>query len=475
MLFFEVCDMISSAIGSVNRLVWGKTALSLFMGTGILMTFVTRGVQIRHFALSIKLSLGKLFAKSDDKGGVSPFQSLCTALAATVGTGNIAGVASALTLGGPGAVFWMWVSAFFGMCTKYAEVVLSVKYREKNTDGEYVGGPMYYIKNGLGSKYMLLSRLFCIFCILASFGIGNMAQVNNISESVYGAVRLFANIPEQKVRLCVGIAVMLAVGAVSLGGAKRVGKVSELIIPFMSIFYILACSSVILANREKLPGILSLIISSALNPKSAFAGFFGHSVGKALRQGVSKGVFSNEAGLGSSTIAHAASLEKSPVRQGMLGIFEVFADTVVLCSLTAFAVLASGIYIPYGKDSGTPLVTESFSTIFGQKISYVAVSIAICFFAFSTLLSWSLYGVRCVEFLFGKKGVIFYRIIFLPVIVVGATVSMRLVWNISDMFNGLMALPNLFALIRLRGVVRDETLHFFGRDGTFVKNCRLNR
>ena len=452
MLFYDIYRYLCVITEKAGELLWGNATLVLFFAVGLLMSHITDYVQLRHLFTSIKLSLGGLFKKGEDKGGTSAFQALCTCLGATVGTGNIAGVAAALTLGGPGAIFWMWVSAFFGMATKYAEALLAVKFRKVKED-EACGGPMYYIKYGLPVKYSFLSRLFAFFCILASFGMGNMAQVGNISDALCGAVRIFSDIPEKGVRYLVGICSIVLLAVVICGRKNRVGRVCEIIVPFMSIMYIIFCLAVILTNITELPRTLCLIVSSAIKPRS-LAGipfFF------CLRQGVSKGVFSNEAGLGSSAISHAASSEKEPYRQGLMGIFEVFADTHVLCTLTALSLLMSGIYIPYGRFSGTPLVIDSFSTVFGEKVSYILISASIAFFAFATLLSWSLYGVRCAEFLFGKTAIPYYKILFLCATLLGATVHISLVWQISDIFNILMAFPNLFAIIKLRSVVKLES------------------
>lgn len=464
MLFHNICRHLSLAVDSLGDFLWGNTTLALFFAVSFLMTYTTGFVQMRHLGTSIILCLGGLFKRSEKKDGTSPFQALCTSLAATVGTGNIAGVAAALTLGGPGAIFWMWVSAFFGMATKYAEALLSVRFRERTRGGNF-GGPMYYIKYGLPQKYSFLSKLFCLFCILASFGMGNMAQVGNISDSVYGTVKLFCDVPEEVVKFSVGICTALLLAIVICGGKSHVGRVCEIIVPFMSIMYIVFCLAVILSNIERLPHTLSLIVTSATRPRS----FVGASFFECLRHGVSKGVFSNEAGLGSSSISHASSSETVPARQGLMGVFEVFADTHVLCTLTALTLLMSGIELPYGSFSGTPLVIDSFSTVFGEKVSYILVSVSIIFFAFATTLSWSLYGVRCTEFLFGQRAVPYYRLLFLCAVLLGATIHIDIVWGISDIFNMLMALPNLFALIKLRGVIKRESASLYKKRNFFPK------
>ena len=413
---------------------------ALLLVVGVVMTVLTRFVQVRKLGASFRMVGDSLRNPGD---GVSPFQAVCTALAATVGTGNIAGVAGAIALGGPGAVFWMWVSAFFGMATKYAEVVLALRYRKKDEKGNWLGGPMYYIRDGLGSK--TLAAVFAFFAILASLGMGNMAQVNTIASAVVDAVPGLHP-------LLIGVAAAVPVALVTVGGAKRIGMVMERLVPVVAVVYILGSLAVLAAHWQQLGMAFSQIIEGAFAPRAIWGG----SMGLAIRWGVTRGVFSNEAGLGSAPIAHAAA-EAKPEQQGLMGIFEVFLDTIVLCTLTALTILVSGVDIPYGQGAGAPLATDALETVFG---SWAAGLMAVCLalLALATLMSWQLYGARCTHYLFGTKGEQVYRLIYMGAILAGATMELSAVWAVSDLCNGLMALPNLAALLVLRKEIKKASL-----------------
>lgn len=451
-------NTITDANAWLNNLVWGIPMLILIVGTGIYLTVRTNFFQFGKFGHAMKNTIGKITQKVQvtDKGAISPFQAMTTALAATVGTGNIAGVAGAIATGGPGAIFWMWISAFFGMATKYAEVVLSIQYRQRNSKGDWVGGPMYYITNGLGKNWRWLASIFCVFGALAAFGIGNMTQANTIATSIVSTVLSFS--PEAAgaqtlLRLVIGVLVAIVVALVLLGGIKRIGQFTEKLVPFMSVIYIIGSLIVVFANISSIGTVLDSIVRGAFNPSAVVGGAVGISIRTAMQKGVGRGVFSNEAGLGSAPIAHAASSEKNPVKQGLYGIFEVFVDTIVICTLTALAILMSGITIPYGQSAGADLSINAFASIFGGQAGSLVVTIGIVLFAISTILSWSLYGTRCFEFLFGERPVRIYQVVFILFIVVGTTMNLQLAWDIADTLNALMAIPNLVALLGLSGIV----------------------
>ena len=467
---------IHEIVGFLNGIAWGPWMLLLLVGTGVYLSIRVGFLQFTWFGYAMKNTVGKIFEKQTaGKGEVTPFQAVSTALAATVGTGNIAGVTGAIAVGGPGAVFWMWLSALFGMVTKYSEVVLSVRYRERNAKGDWVGGPMYYIKNGLGEKWSWLAVAFSLLGALAAFGIGNMTQVNTIAGSINTAIIAFGgdpfattvNIFGQTVPMSsvvVGMLIAVVVAMVLFGGIKRIGSVAELMVPFMAAVYIVCSMAVVICNFGSLGKIIVMIFKGAFSAEAALGGAFGITIMTTIQKGVGRGVLSNEAGLGSAPIAHAASSETNPVKQGLYGIFEVFADTIVICTLTAFTVLCgveSGVDIAWGQSAGTELISAAFATVFGDKIGALIVAIGIGLFALSTILSWSLYGTRCCEFLLGDKAVLAYQCIFVALIVVGATLELELVWNIADTLNGFMAIPNLIALLGLSGVVIKLTKDYF--------------
>lgn len=476
----KVIEGITKVNDAVNGVVWGWPALILLAFVGVLMTCLTKFFQITHIGHWMKMTIGAIFkdrhvlGHTKDKS-ISQFQSLCTALAATVGTGNIVGVAGAIMFGGPGAVFWMWIIAFFGMMTNFSENVLGIYYRRKNKSGEWSGGAMYYLRDGLGSKKgckqigMILAVLFSVFCFLASFGIGNMTQVNSISgnmETVFGVPTWVT-----------GIVIMVLGGLVILGGLKRIASVTEKIVPFMVLIYILGSISILIANISQAGAVFSAIFKGAFALQAVGGGVVGSGIRLAIEQGMKRGVFSNEAGLGSSVMVHSNSNVSEPVRQGMWGIFEVFADTIIVCTLTAFTVLSSGLVnLDTGKArefyesaSGTivelsnaNMVSTAFSMNFGP-VGAAFIAIAVMLFAFSTTLGWSHYGTKACEFLFGEKFTIIYRVIFVIAIFGGAVMSDNLAWDLADTFNGMMMIPNLIGVLVLSPLVFKITKNYVNR------------
>lgn len=461
----ELLSRINEIIGNA---VWGIPAMALLIGAGVYLSVTTGFVQLRRFGYAMRSTIGRIFKKqAAAKGEMTPFQAMTTALAATAGTGNIAGISSAITLGGPGAIFWMWVSALFGMCTKYAEVTLAVKFRERNKKGEWVGGPMYYIEKGLGKSWRWLSFAFCIFGALAAFGIGNAVQVGNITSSVGTAILAFSPASADKlpsVSLFLGIALAVVCGITLLGGVKRLGRATELLVPFMSIVYIAGCLIVIGVHFENVGSAFASIFREAFTPTAAMGGAAGITVKTALSFGLKRGVFSNEAGLGSAPIAHASSSERDAVKQGMFGIFEVFIDTIVMCTITALTILASGIHIDYASTGTVAMNISAFATVFGEKVSAVLFAVITTLFALATVLGWSLYGSRCAEYILGERSVKPYLVIYILVIIVGATMDLGLAWDISDTLNGLMAIPNIIAILGLSAVVARMTRQHFGQN-----------
>lgn len=432
----------------ISSIVWGWPMIILLLGTGLFLGIKTHFISLSKFGFIMKNTLFKIFEKNNNGDGeISAFQAVSTALAATVGTGNIAGVALAIAVGGPGAVFWMWVSAILGMSTKFAEVILSITYRTKDENGEFAGGPMYYISRGLGLSW--LGKLFAIFGALASFGIGCMTQANSIADALKTS---FGIDP-----LIVGIVISVLTGIVILGGIKRIGSVTEKLIPVMAAFYILGALVIIIINHKNVPAAFSMIFTSAFTGHAAVGGFAGSTLMMAMRNGISRGVFTNEAGLGSAPIAHAAATTDHPVRQGMWGVFEVFMDTIVICTMTALVVLVSGVW--NSGLEGAALTATAFEE--GFKGGKYIVSIGLSLFAFSTILGWSYYGERCVNYLFGKTGARIYKFIYVPIALVGAIGGLKTIWAISDTLNGLMAIPNLVGLLLLSGVVVTMVKDFF--------------
>ena len=460
-------QFIADINGKINGFVWGLPMMILILGVGIYLSVGCGFPQFSHFIHIMKNTLGKAFEKGEKKeGAVSPFKAMCTALAASIGTGNIAGVSGAIALGGPGAVFWMWMSALLGMCTKYAEVTLAIKYRERNEAGDWVGGPMYYIKNGLGPKFKWLGAIFAVFGALAAFGIGNMTQINTIAGTVNTAIAEFvATSDAQKTIIAwvVSIICAIVVAVVLLGGIQRLADVTALLVPVMAVIYIVAALIVIIANIGAVPAAFKAIFVGAFNPSAIVGGAVGIGIKTAITKGVGRGIFSNEAGLGSAPIAHAAADVEHPVQQGIFGVFEVFMDTVVVCTMTALvALLGVGVdNIVYGESIGADLTISGFMSVFPGKISATCIAICLSLFAISTVLTWALYGTRCVEFLFGYKASKVYQVIFCLFACIAGTTSLQLAWDIADTLNGLMAIPNLIAVALLSPVVFKLTKEYF--------------
>ena len=456
---------IESINNVVNNFIWGVPAMICIIGVGLYLSLRTGFVQIRKFPYALKTTLGRIFKKKEaSDGSMTPFQAVCTALAGTVGTGNIAGVAGAIAIGGPGAVFWMWVSALLGMCTKFTEVTLAVHFRERNRHGDYVGGPMYYIKNGLGKNWRFLAVLYSAFGVLTVFGTGNATQVNTITTAIDTALINFNVISESstgRLNLILGIVITLLVGMVLLGGIKRIGSVSEKLVPFMALFYIVLALGVVILNIGRVPAVFHDIVYGAFNPSAVTGGVIG-SFFLSMKKGVSRGIFSNEAGLGTGSIAHACADTSKPVKQGMFGIFEVFADTIVICTLTALVILCGGEGIQYGVAAGAELTISGFVTTYGSWVT-IFTAIAMCCFAFSTILGWGLYGARCVEFVFTTKVVKPFMIVYALVAILGATVDLGIIWGIADTCNGLMSIPNLIALFLLSGTVAKLVKDYFAK------------
>ena len=451
---------------AVNNFIWGVPAMVCIIGVGLYLSIRTGFLQIRKFPYAIRTTIGRMFRKKDaSDGAITPFQAVCTALAATVGTGNIAGVAGALAIGGPGAVFWMWVSALLGMCTKFSEVTLAVHFRETNADGELVGGPMYYIKNGLPKCWHWLAYLFAAFGVLTVFGTGNATQVNTITTAINSALTNYGLLKPEQVstsNLIIGIVITILIAMILLGGIKRIGQVTEKLVPFMALLYIVLAFGVVLLNINVVPSVFASIIEGAFNPSAVTGGVVG-SLFLSMKKGVSRGIFSNEAGLGTGSIAHACADTRKPVKQGMFGIFEVFTDTILICTLTALVILCSQVPVAYGQAAGAELTFQGFTSTYGNWVS-IFTAVAMCCFAFSTILGWGLYGARCIEFLFSSKVTKPFMVAYSLVAILGATADLGLMWNIAETFNGLMAIPNLIALFLLSGTVVKLTKDYFSQE-----------
>ena len=432
----------------VSGFIWGPFTLILILGTGIFLSLGLKGFTLTYIAVAFK----QLFSKEEDSssGEISSFQSLTTALSATVGTGNIAGVATAIFVGGPGAIFWMWVSAIFGMATKFAEAFLAIKYREKNELGETIGGPMYYIKNGLTSKFIVFAYLFAAAGMIAALGIGNGVQVNSVSQVINNEFGFST--------FSIGIVIAILVALVILGGIKSIGNITSKLVPVMSLVYILGGLLIIILNSSQVGYVFNLIVTSAFTSTAATGGFAGATVWMALRYGVARGVFSNEAGLGSSPIAHAAAKTNNPVKQGMISMLEPLIDTLIVCTITAFVILMSNQWI--GEINGAVLTVASFENLLANG-KYIVI-FGLILFSFSTIIGWSYYGEKCVEFLFGSGVIIYYRILWIVIIPVAASIELNLMWLIADIMNGLMSIPNLIALILLAPVIFRQTSKSIG-------------
>ncbi len=441
-------------LDKIDGFVWGVPMLVLLVGTGVFISLFLKFVQFRHFGYAWKLISGK-FDNPDDEGEVTHFQALSTALSATIGTGNIAGVGTAVALGGPGAIFWMWITAIFGMGLKYAECLLSLNFRQIKEDGTTGGGPMYYLEYGLKQKWLGIT--FAVFAAIAAFGIGNMVQANSVAEPLLDTF----GIP----KIVTGIVIAVLCFAVIVGGVKRIGAFAAKIVPIMAVFYILGALVLIFTNIGEVPAAFAMIFEGAFTGTAATGGFIGAGVAQAIRFGVARGVFSNEAGLGSAPIAHGAAKTKEPVREGLVAMLGPFIDTLVICTMTGLAIIMTGAFAL--KDgSGSPLTGSVLTkTAFENGIPFAGggyiVTIGIIFFAFSTVIGWSYYGDRCIDYLFGEKAVLPYRVIYCLIIPVGATVKLSLVWLISDIFNALMAIPNLIGLLFLSPIVLKLTKEYF--------------
>ncbi len=469
-------DKLAGINGVVNDFIWVRIGLVLLIGTGILLTVLTKFFQVSHLGHWLKNTVGSLFKKdvirhTKDRASISPFQALCTALAATIGTGNIAGVAAAIVTGGAGAVFWMWFAAFFGMMTNFSENVLGIYYRRKNPDGEWSGGAMYYLQDGLGGRKgcrklgKVLAVLFSIFCILASFGIGNMGQVNKIvaafpvralGQELYSGVSVYA--------VVIGVVIMILAGLIILGGLKRIAAFAEKVVPFMVLLFVAGSLIVIGVHYANILPAFGAIFVNAFSLKAVAGGTIGALISKVVTAGFRRGVFSNEAGLGSSVMVHSNSNVKEPVKQGMWGIFEVFMDTIVVCTMTALVILTSGVYQPGAEMNDATMMGQAFDTVFSfGGIGSKFIAIAMFLFAFTTVLGWSHYGTKAWEYLFGTRSTIGYKIFFVLMLISGALMTSSLAWDISDTFNGLMMIPNLIGVLALCGLVHRITANYVDR------------
>ena len=453
--------VVIKLLENVNNVVWGIPALVLILGVGVYLTVRTRFAQFRLFPRALSLFFRQLSGRKNKKGGVSSYQALCTALAATVGTGNLAGVAGAIALGGPGAIFWMWICALFGMVTKFAEVTLAISYRKRNNRGEYVGGPMYMIQNGMGEKWKWLASVYCFFGVVASFGVGNATQINTVIGGMNTAISSLGGMPNSLGNILMGIGLAVLITTMLLGGAKKIGTVAEKLVPFASAGYLLLGMAVLLLRFQAIPKAFSMIIAGAFSPRAVTGGMLG-SAFAALRIGASRGVFTNEAGMGTASIAHASADVEHPVEQGLMGIVEVFLDTIVICTMTALVILCSGVPIPYGKDVGVTLAADAFSAVCGQWVC-IPIALALCCFALATVLGWGLYGIRCAEYLFGENAWKGFALAQGAMVLVGAVMNTQTVWMLSECVNGLMAIPNLLALAFLGAKLLPRIREYSGK------------
>ncbi|MDR3221726.1 MAG: sodium:alanine symporter family protein [Candidatus Accumulibacter sp.] len=454
---------LNTLLGDIGGVVWGPFVLiPLLLGVGVVLMVGLRFMPLCQMGHAFVVMWRGRKRHPDHEGELTPFRALMTSLAATVGTGNIVGVATAILMGGPGAVFWMWVTALFGMATKFCEATLAVKYREVTPDGKFVGGPMYYIKNGLGPNWKWMATLFAIFGMVASFGIGNMTQANAVMSNVQHVFEIYGWSVDP---LVIAIVLLVVSGAVLIGGIKRIGSVAGTLVPVMAFFYVLGGLIILSMHLDKVPGAFAMIFESAFTGHAAVGGFAGSTLAMAIRFGVARGLFSNEAGLGSAPIAHAAAIVKNPVKQGLLGMLDPFLDTIVVCSITALVILVSGQWTAEGISGAGVLTSKAFDTALPGGLGTWLVTIGLVLFAFSTILGWCVYGERCVIYLFGHKAALPFRVIFTLVVPVGALAKLELVWNLADLFNGLMAIPNLIALLLLSPVVFKLSREFFADPG----------
>lgn len=445
------------ALGQLSSFVWGPVTLVLLLGTGLFLTVGLKFLPQRKLVYGFKMAFSGI-KETEEKGQITPFQALSTALAATVGTGNIAGVATAIALGGPGAVFWMWLTAIVGMATKYSEAVLAVTYRETDKAGEFVGGPMYYIRNGMGKNWAWMGWLFALFAAIAAFGIGNTVQANSVADAMYTTFGISQGIT--------GIVMAAVTFMVVIGGITRIGKVAEKLVPLMAVFYVAGAMIILIIEADQIPHAFALIFADAFTGTAATGGFVGAGVMAAIRFGVARGIFSNEAGLGSAPIAHAAARTNQPVRQGTVAMLGTFIDTIIICSMTALVILTSGMWTQIDPNTGVGLTGAALSSLAfasGFQGGDMIVSIGLIIFAFTTILGWSYYGERAVEYLVGRRGILPYRILWVIAIYIGATAQLDLIWLIADIMNALMALPNLIALLFLSPVVFAATRSYFAQ------------
>lgn len=442
-------ETITSANAWLNGYVWGWPMIVLLVGTGLLLTIVTGGAQFRYLGFALREVLGKITQKSTAAGEVSPFQAVATALASTVGVGNIAGVATAISIGGPGALFWLWVSGVLGMCTKFAEIVIAIHYRERDASGQMRGGAMYVLRHGLGLPW--LGAIFAALVALAAFGIGNMVQSNSVASSLQASFGVSPSLT--------GIILAVVTATVILGGIKRIGQLTEYLVPFMALFYLGGGLFIMIRFASEIPAALSLVLSSAFSGAAATGGFAGSTIMLAMRYGIARGLFSNEAGLGSAPLVHAAARTDHPVRQGLYGIFEVFVDTILVCTTTGMAILVTGVWS--GGSTGAALAGEAFSTGLPGTWGNIVVTTSLVLFAFSTVIGWSYYGETAIVYLFGPKAALPYKLLWLVFIYLGAIGSLHLVWDVADTLNGLMAIPNLIAVLASIGLLRRLTREFF--------------
>lgn len=434
---------MTEILDGLNRFVWGVPALILTLAVGLLVSIRTGWVQFKLFPTALRA----FFKPQQKTDGVTPYKALCTALAATVGTGNLVGVAGAIALGGPGAIFWMWVCGILGMVTKFAEATLSVRYRVSDGNGGYTGGPMYIVQHGMGPKWKPLAAIYCFFGIVAAFGVGSATQINAVLGGINGAIITLGGSESTAVNIAIGIVLALLTVLILLGGAKRIADFASFLVPFASVFYLVLCTGVLCLNASRIPVAITSIVVGAFSPRAVTGGIIG-SVFTALRIGASRGVFTNEAGMGTAGMAHASAQVDHPVRQGLMGIIEVFVDTIVICTMTALVILCSGIDIPYGNDLGVQITANAFSYVYGSWVN-VPLAVAICCFAFATVIGWGLYGVRCAEYLFGAKMWKCFAIFQGISVILGAVLSTGTVWTLSETANGLMAIPNLIILFCL--------------------------
>lgn len=431
-------------LDAINAFVWGVPALVLILSVGLLLSIRSGWVQLRLFPAAIRAFFTPNRENTD---GISPYRALCTALAATVGTGNLAGVAGAIAIGGPGAIFWMWVCGILGMATKFAEATLAVRYRVRDVDGSYIGGPMYMVRQGMGAKWQMLAGIYCFFGIVAAFGVGSATQINAVLGGINGALTALGGTESETANLLIGIALALLTVTVLLGGAKRIGAAAAFLVPFASVFYLVLCIGVLLVKAPAIPEAFSAILQGAFSPRAVTGGMLG-SAFQALRIGASRGVFTNEAGMGTAGMAHASAQVSHPVQQGLMGIIEVFLDTIVICTMTALVILCSGISVPYGEDLGIKITADAFSHVYGSWVN-IPLAFALCCFAIATILGWGLYGVRCAQFLFGRRVWKWFAILQAISVILGAVLSTGTVWTLSETANGLMAIPNLIVLLYL--------------------------